>query len=132
MPYVQAVIHEGQRVADIERVNVITNRIESKNKDRKIILLPNQIICKHVFLQLCKLENKNRIILNKLFLNKKVQLPSTWQHLLFSNYIIKNSPHCDIHMPTELNNVKTNFNNIHKSDFIRYITAYVMMNGKCT
>ncbi len=37
-------------------------------------------------------------------------------------------------MLTELNNVKTNFNNIHKSDFIQldFITAYMMMNGKCT
>ncbi len=35
-------------------------------------------------------------------------------------------------MLTELNNVKTNFNNIHKSDFIQYITAYMMMNEKCT
>lgn len=35
-------------------------------------------------------EKKNRIILNKLFLNQKtLQLPGSWQHLLFLNYIIK-------------------------------------------
>lgn len=80
-----------------ERVKVITNRIESKNEDRKMKLLPIQMIFKHVFLQLWrKKECKNRLILNKLFLNQKtVQLPGTWQHLLFSNYIIKNSLHCD-------------------------------------
>ncbi len=58
-----------------ERVKVITKRIESKNEDRKMKLLPIQIIFKHVFLQLWKLENKNRITLNKLFLNKESTAP---------------------------------------------------------
>lgn len=35
-------------------------------------------------------------------------------------------------MLTKLNNVKTNFNNIHKSDFIQYITAHIMMIANST